>query len=137
MNKRQAKKTRKKVIYPLVDEFNLISMNAEELRVARKEYYDYVQKHFRYFHYRDKYKVARKPCFFRYPVGEAIREYLEGIFKRRRKYKGSTNSFLAGYSVSTETIIQDVNQIKNMYGDDLDELLPHEGKEEEERKGKR
>lgn len=92
MNKRQVKKTKKKVIYPLVDEFNLISMNTEEFKAARKEYYDYAQKYFRYFHYRDKYKVARKPCLFRYPVGEAAREFLEGMFKRRRKYKGSTET---------------------------------------------
>lgn len=104
MNKRQTKKARKKVVYPLIDEFNLLTMNAEEVKAAHKEYDDYIQKHFRYFHYRDWRKVARKPCFFKYPVGEAAREYYEGVLKRVRKYE-----------VPTETIIQDINQLKIAY----------------------
>ena len=79
MNKRQAKKVRKKVVYPPVDEFNLISMSAEEIKDAHKEYDDYVQKHFRYFHYRDRRKVAMRPCFYRYTVGEAVSRYYEEV----------------------------------------------------------
>ena len=79
MNKRQAKKVRKKVVYPPVDEFNLISMSAEEIKDAHKEYDDYVQKHFRYFHYRGRRKVAMRPCFYRYPVGEAVSRYYEEV----------------------------------------------------------
>lgn len=99
-----------------MDEFNLISMNEEEFKAARKEYDDYVQKHFRYFHYRDWHKVARKPCLYRYPVGEAARKYYEGVLKRVRKYK-----------VPTETIIQDINQLKTIYGDKWEEQFPQEG----------
>lgn len=108
MNKRQEKKARKKVVYPLVDEFNLLSMNEKEVMAARKEYDDYVREHFRYFHYRDKYKVARKPCHFRYPVGEAAKEYFAGMLKRVRRYEGPS-----------ETIVQDISQFK---------MLPQESK---------
>lgn len=87
MNKRQAKKVRKKVVYPLVDEFNLISMNAEEIKDAYKEYDDYVQKHFRYFHYRDRHKVAMKPCLYRYPIGEAVSGYYEEVLKLKTMFR--------------------------------------------------
>ena len=87
MNKRQAKKTRKKVVYPLVDEFNLISMTAEEIKDAYKEYNDYVQKHFRYFHYQDRRKVAMKPCLYRFPVGEAVRKYCDEILKLKTVFR--------------------------------------------------
>lgn len=48
MNKRQAKKAAKKVTYPLVDEFNLLTLSPEEYNEynkAIKDYHEYVLKH--------------------------------------------------------------------------------------------
>lgn len=80
MNKRQAKKYRKKVIYPIIDEFNLLTLNQEELDKARKDFEEYCLKHRRYKKYRDKNKIMNEPCFYRYPVGKAVSDFYERMF---------------------------------------------------------
>lgn len=87
MNKRQAKKASKKVVYPLVDEFNLLTLSPKEHEEALKDFYDYAQRHFRYKRYKDKWKKYRKPCTYRFPVGEAYRETLNNFLKNARRYQ--------------------------------------------------
>lgn len=78
MNKRQAKKEHKKVIYPLIDEFNLLTLNEEEYKQAMKEFYEYAYKHLHYKHYRDKNKpyIKNHIPIFSFPVGKAFSEYI-------------------------------------------------------------
>lgn len=121
MNKRQAKKARKKVVYPLIDEFNLISMTEEERKAAWKDFDNYVQKCYRYYHYRDKYKVARKPCFYSFPVGEAAKKHFEEMLKHMRKYE-----------ISPVTVVQDLNQLRVMYGDKWEAQFPVNKEEKHE-----
>ena len=58
MNKRQAKKYRKKVVYPIIDEFNLLTLNQEELDKAIKDFDEYCIKHRHYKHYKDRKSVV-------------------------------------------------------------------------------
>lgn len=88
MNKRQAKKMRNKVVYPLVDEMNLLTLSEEERKAAFKDFEGYVQKHFRYFHYRDMYKLIRKPCLYAFPIGSNVsaeaKQYVLDMMRRVR-----------------------------------------------------
>ena len=76
MNKRKAKKARQKVIYPLVDEFNLIGMSEKERVGEIEKYKRYCQKHYAYKHYKDAVKIFRQlnsssiPAYF-YPIPKA------------------------------------------------------------------
>lgn len=90
MNKRQAKKMRNKVVYPLVDEMNLAAASVEEREAAYEDFDKYVQKHYRYFHYKDKYKVLKKTCLYVFPVQSEERKFLEDMIKRVRTYHQPT-----------------------------------------------
>ena len=104
MNKRQAKKARKKVVYPLADEFNLLTLNAEELEEAIADYQKYAQKYCRYYHYRDREKLMRKRCYYVFPVGKTGREYCQGMLKRARKHNSPPVK-----------VVQEMNGIMNIY----------------------
>ena len=84
MNRRQKKKASKKVTYPVLDEMNLLTLNKEEYDAAIKDFDDYVQKHCRYKHYKDKWKVGG---IYRFPVGKEYSSKLyEQIIKTARKF---------------------------------------------------
>lgn len=51
MNRRQAKKASKKVIFPMGDEMNLLTLIPEEYEKTMKDFYHYVQKYCCYKHY--------------------------------------------------------------------------------------
>lgn len=85
MNKRQAKKARQKVTYPLVDEMNLLTLSPQEYMEAMADFEEYVQKHCRYKHYKDKYKNIGFNCYH-FPVGEKCKKYMESLLNRARKY---------------------------------------------------
>lgn len=104
MNKRQAKKARKKIIYPFIDEMNLLTLNTEELKKARTDFENYVQRHFRYKHYRSKDKLLEKPCYYRFPVVESVRKYYEYSLKTARRY-----------NVTPVIITQAMDELKAMY----------------------
>lgn len=89
MNKRQAKKYRKKVAYPIIDEFNLLTLNQEELDKAIKNFDEYCIKHRHYKHYKDKKKIMNEPCLYGYPVGKSVINFYEKMFSSTRKYTKS------------------------------------------------
>ncbi len=107
MNKRQRKKKLKKCFYPLIDEFNLMTLNGEELKRAYKDYQNFCLKNYSYFHYRHKEMVknkalSRKP-FYRFSIGVEFSEhikYISNLFtiNNRNNYKctvtQSVNDFL-------------------------------------------
>lgn len=84
MNKRQAKKARRKVTPPFADEMNLLTLSDEEYKEAMKEFDDFIWKNCRYYHYKDKYKKAMLP--YRFPVGQKCKEFMEKMIKTARKY---------------------------------------------------
>ena len=71
MNKRKAKKEQKKVVYPLVDEFNLLFLKEDDYNKAIKDYKNYCFKFYRYKHYKEKEKIIQKlikcPCLYSFP----------------------------------------------------------------------
>jgi len=91
MNKRQAKKMRNKVVYPIVDEMHLLTLSEEERNAAFKDFESYVQKHFRYFHYKDRHKLIRKPCIYAFPISSNVsaddKQYVSNMMKRVRTYQ--------------------------------------------------
>ena len=76
MNKRQLKKYRNKVIYPLIDEMNLLTLNQDELKEAIEGFERYCMRHYHYKHYKDREKLMNKRCYYCYPVGERTREFM-------------------------------------------------------------
>lgn len=71
MNKRQAKKYRSKVVYPMMTDEFLGTLNQEEVKEARKDIEEYCLKYRHYKHYRDRDKIRGRPCYC-YPVEMAI-----------------------------------------------------------------
>ena len=100
MNKRQAKKARKKVTYPLVDEMNLLTLSAEEYKAAMTDFHQFVQKYCRYKHYRDRYKKIRFNCYH-FPVGEAYRNKILSALQSAKK-------------MNVQVVIQDKDMLENM-----------------------
>ena len=86
MNKRQAKKVRKKVVYPLVDEMNLLTLSPEEYRVAMEDFHKWIQKNCSYKHYKDRDKKAFGFGCYRFPVGAKYREQIVAVLKRARRF---------------------------------------------------
>lgn len=90
MNKRQAKKYRRKIVYPFMDEANLLTLTKEEREEALKELDDFCVKYRHYHHYRDKKRIMDKPCCYRFPLGSLVtteKDFLERIYRTARKYK--------------------------------------------------
>lgn len=86
MNKRQAKKARRKVTYPLIDEMNLLTLSAEEYKAAMADFEQFVQKHCRYKHYKDRYKKSGFGLYH-FPVGKEYAErFIQSILKHARKF---------------------------------------------------
>lgn len=110
MNKRQCKKAYKKVVYPLVDEMNLLTLSEEEYKKAIKDFNEYVFKYCKYKHYKDKNKVfcKRTACGYHFPVGEATKTLMESILMTARRYKPSTINVTQTLSESQKAYI-DVN----------------------------
>lgn len=109
MNKRQAKKARKKVVFPLVDEMNLLTLSKEEYEEAMKDFHDWVWKHCRYKHYKDRYKkIFGFPCY-RFPVGK---EYME---RRTKAILATTRRF-----PKVQEITQSIEQLHEMYPESKD-----------------
>ena len=82
MNKRQVKKANKKVVYPLVDETNLVTLSPEEQEQALADLHKWVHQHCRYKHYKDKYKRLR--CYS-FPIGDAYKEKYKAQMEARLK----------------------------------------------------
>ena len=101
MNKRQAKKARKKVTYPLVDEMNLLTLSPEEYKEAMADFDEYVQNHCRYKHYKDRYKNSGFNCYH-FPVGGGYKKYMQSFLNRTRK-------------INVEVVIQDKDTLKYLY----------------------
>lgn len=114
MNKRQAKKDRQKFVYGLADEWNLATMDEEELKAARKEFEDYCRKHRHYKHYRDREKIIKKPCMHHYPSSKAQREYLLHMLQ-----------MVNGYHTTPPKVSQIIEALKDRYGE-----LTHEASTE-------
>ena len=108
MNKRQAKKNSKKFVYGLVDEWNLIAMDAEEQKVARKEFEDYCRKYRHFKHYRDRKKIWMKPCMYQYPISKAQREFTDQIMRTTRSYR-----------VTPIIVFQSLSDLRDRYGNEL------------------
>ena len=111
MNKRQAKKARKKVVYPLVDEMNLLTLSTKEYEEAMKDFHEWVQKHCRYKHYKDKYKHIRFNCYH-FPVGKLYLEHREQLLKTVRCY-----------NVDVKIVSQCLDDIKKAYPTEFEILL--------------
>lgn len=90
MNKRQAKKHKKKVVIPffIMDEMHLSSMTEEEREVFYKARKEFIKRHCHYKHYRDKIniKIDQKK-WFEYAGFTPItsEEQFENLFKNVRK----------------------------------------------------
>lgn len=112
MNKRQAKKAAKKVTYPLVDEFNLLTLSPEEYNKAIKDFNEYVQKHCRYKHYKDKWKAGKAPFSYHFPVGESGSPFFRRIIQNTRKCPNITTvnqslvQLYSSYSNKSNAVIQ-------------------------------
>lgn len=106
MNKRQAKKASKKVTAPLVDEFNLLTLSTEEYEKAMEDYWNYVQKHCRYKHYKDRWEKGGKPFSYNFPVGKAVRAFYEKTFSLTRTYNEPIKT------------TQSLDDLKKSYGSD-------------------
>jgi len=103
MNKRQAKKARKKIAYPLVDEMNLLTLSPEEYKKAIADYHEWAYKHCRYMHYRDKYKGLRMGFnSYHFPIGEASKKQMQSMIQNARKR-------------NVQVIIQDKSLLQNIY----------------------
>lgn len=100
MNKRQVKKYRSKVVYPLVDEYNLLTLDEDEYKKAINDYKNYCIKHCSYKHYKDKDKVFKRPFFYSFPIGESMKQ----MFKLTR-----------GKAVAPVVIHQSLEQLKSLY----------------------
>lgn len=98
MNKRQAKKAHKKVTYPLVDEMNLLTLSPEEYEKAKADFDEWVYKHCRYKHYRDKYKNIGFNCYH-FPVGKAYKNKIISALQSTRK-------------MNVQVVIQDIDTLK-------------------------
>ena len=112
MNKRQTKKVHKKVIYPFVDEMNLLTLNQEELDKAIADFNDYVFKHCRYKHYKDKEIISERLCIYTFPVGESVRKYYEEILNRTVSYRGNIS-----------TINWTISELRSKYPKKMEEIL--------------
>lgn len=112
MNKRQVKKMHKKVIYPFVDEMNLLTLSQEELENAIADFNDYVFKHCRYKHYKDKEIISKRFCLYTFPVGESVRNYYETILSRAASYQGDVG-----------TINQTIEDLKSKYPEEMQKIL--------------
>lgn len=111
MNKRQAKKAAKKVTYPLVDEMNLLTLSPEEYKTAMKDFDEYIQKHCRYKHYKDKWKKGGIPFSYHFPVGETFKKKFEETLKTVR-----------GYQTNTKIALESIEQIKEKYPEQMEKL---------------
>lgn len=119
MNKRQAKKAHKKVVYPLIDEYNLLTLDEDEYKKAKADFEKYIFQHFRYKHYKDKYKLSRKFCTYVYPVGKAYREKMEQKLQKAKKYK-----------IDTIIVYQSLEDLKKAYPANCYAVLKNGGDKE-------
>ena len=101
MNRRQAKKASKKVIFPMGDEMNLLTLIPEEYEKTMKDFYHYVQKYCCYKHYRDRYKKGRLPFGYHFPVGEGVRKQFEQVL-----------NMVGDYHVEPTVVMQSLEQVK-------------------------
>lgn len=83
MNKRQAKKKKKKYLPVIADEANLILMTDEERNSAIDEYIKFVEK----YAYRKRYRDLKKGNYlsYAYPAPKAAVEMLRKFTSRCRK----------------------------------------------------
>lgn len=103
MNRRQAKKASKKVIFPMGDEMNLLTLIPEEYEKTMKDFYHYVQKYCCYKHYRDRYKKGRLPFGYHFPVGEGVRKQFEQVL-----------NMVGDYHVEPTVVMQSLEQVKKV-----------------------
>jgi len=82
MNKRQAKKKRKKYLPVIADEFNLITMTNEEKESAIADYMKFVEKYAYRKHYRD---LKGKCLYYSYPSSKAMAETFRKLASVARK----------------------------------------------------
>lgn len=86
MNKRQYKKSRKKINKVcILDEFFLLDFTPEEYQNYLEDIEEYSFKHHRYKHYKDR--ISGVIDFsYRPPISKRRSEYFENILKCARKY---------------------------------------------------
>lgn len=89
MNKRQAKKAKKKVTYPFMDEMNLLTLSAEEYKAAIEDLDSYVHKYCQYKHYKDKYKNFDIHCYH-LPIGKKYAESFAQLIQQHSRGHVST-----------------------------------------------
>lgn len=87
MNKRQVKKYRSKVSYPMADEMNLLSYNKEEYEQAIKDYNNFCYRFCHYHHYKDKKRFISKPLYYFFPLGESTKLAYEKLVSVARTRK--------------------------------------------------
>lgn len=104
MNKRQLKKCKNKIAYPLVDEYNLLTLNADEYKKAIEDYKNYCRKYYRFKCYKNKHKILKKPFIYNFPIGQATKDYMMQML-----------ALTSRKPIKTTTVYQSLEQIKNMY----------------------
>jgi hypothetical protein len=88
MNKRQAKKKKKKYLPVIADEFNLLGMTDKERESAILEYVKFVEKYAYRKHYRDLKK--HDYLVYAYPAPKAAVEMLRKFTSRCRKHNSKS-----------------------------------------------
>ena len=90
MNKRQFKKAYRKVVYPVIDEFNLITMDKEEREKAIKDFHDFAYKNYHYKRYHTKQRllqrVCRGPSGYYFPVGKGVEKWYKETLSLTRSF---------------------------------------------------
>ena len=114
MNKRKAKKYKKKVICPIRDEFGLIGMTKEELDAEYQAYHTYVQKYCHYKHYKDKKVLMQKYGYYCCGFASGNSSFGKSFEKELKTMRK--------YNVTQHIVVQSLDELKQMYPDKCKEI---------------
>lgn len=90
-----------------MDEFALLTLNEEEYKQAISDFDDYVQKHCRYKHYKER-DSAMIPMY-RIIAGEFCKSYVEKLIKNARKRKVETTIAVHDGDSSKQICLEDAS----------------------------
>lgn len=91
MNKRQYKKSRKKINKLIfLDEFFMIDYTKEEHKAFCKDVEDYCYKHHRYKHYKDKNKYGIWDCNYKPPLANKRKAIFDNLDKVSIEFNANT-----------------------------------------------
>lgn len=90
MNKRQYKKSRKKINKLILDEFFTIAYTKDEYKAFQEDIKDYCYKHHRYKHYKDKKKYGIFDCNYKPPLANISKTMFDTIDKASIKFNVKT-----------------------------------------------